>query len=267
MANRDNWEEVLTKSFWYEMNEVYTSMPCIVVSIVDDLKEQRVNIQPCLNKLRLNNTSSPRSVILNVPVIFPSTSTSAITMPVNIGDIVWGMFSMRAMEVFSESDGKPSIPNNRAKFDQKDAVALIGMSTRRTAVNNPNKRIHQHSTEDLVIAHNLGKSSEVEIRFKPDGDVLINSPKKVTVNSVQAVVNASTSASITTPDLTINADVTNWSGDIYHTGDITIVGSTTQVGTITATEVVGGGKSLSSHAHAGSPSAPSGPVTPTGSPI
>jgi hypothetical protein len=170
-------------------------------------------------------------------------------MPINVGDTVWGMFSMRAMEVFNESDGKPSVPNNRAKFDQKDAVALIGMSTRRTAVNNPNKRIHTHSTEDLVIAHNLGKSSEVEIRFKPDGDVVINSPKKVTVNSVQAVVNASTSASITTPDLTINADVTNWSGDIYHSGDITRVGDTTQVGAITATSVVGGGKSLSSHIH------------------
>ena len=97
MANRDSWEELLTNSFWHEMNEIYTSMPCVVVGIVDDLKEQRVHIQPCLDKLLLDNKSSPRSVILNVPVIFPSTSTSAITMPINEGDTVWGMFSMLSL--------------------------------------------------------------------------------------------------------------------------------------------------------------------------
>jgi len=256
MANRDSWEEVLTNSFWHEMNEIYTSMPCVVVSVVDDLKEQRVNIQPCLDKLLLNNKSSPRSVILNVPVIFPSTSTSAITMPINIGDTVWGMFSMRAMEVFSESDGKPSVPNNRAKFDQKDAVALIGMTTRRNAINNPNKRKYPHSTKDLVVSHNIGKSSEVEIRFKPDGEMIINSPKKVTVNTPEATVNATTKATVTTPSLTVAATNTTWTGNITHTGNLTQTGTVAITGAVTATSVtagtvIGGGKNLGTHTHGG----------------
>lgn len=243
MAISDSTEELMTKSFWYEMNEVYTAMPCIVVEVVDDLKEQRVHVQPCLNKLLLDGSVSARSVILNVPVIFPSTSSSAITMPVNKNDIVWCNFSMRAMEIFNESDGKPSTPNNYAKFDQKDAVAFIGMTTKQTAINNPLKRTLAHSTKDLVVAHNLGKSSETEIRFKPNGDIVITTPTKITVNTPEAIINASTSATVTTPDLTVNADSTTWVGDISLTGNIT------QTGTIIATEVTASGKALSTHTH------------------
>ena len=266
MASDDSGEEALSNSFWYEMNEVYTSMPCIVVEIVDNLKEQRINVQPCINKLLLDGTTQARSVISNVPVIFPSTNTSAITMPVNKGDIVWCNFSMRAMEIFSESDGKPSTPNNRAKFDQKDAVAFIGMNTRKTAVNNTNKRTLPHSTKDLAITHNLGKSSEVEIRFKPNGDMIITSPAKVTVNTVDAEVNASGSASITSPQLTVDVPVTTWTGDINLTGNMTQSGNNTVVGNLTQTGAVAitgavtatsvsaptitaAGKSLSTHTH------------------
>lgn len=254
MAISDSTEELMTKSFWYEMNEVYTAMPCIVVEVVDDLKEQRVHVQPCINKLLLDGKVIPRSVILNVPVIFPSTSTSAITMPVNKNDIVWCNFSMRAMEIFNESDGTPSTPNNYAKFDQKDAVAFIGMTTKSTAINNSAKRRLPHSTKDLVVSHNLGKASETELRFKPNGDVVITTPTKITVNAPQATINATTSASITTPTLNVNASNTNWAGNITLNGNIA------QTGTIVSNEVTAGGKALSTHTHtsasAGSPTSP-----------
>lgn len=272
MASDDSGEEALSNSFWYEMNEVYTSMPCTVVGIVDDLKEQRINVQPSLNKLLLDGTTQARSVILNVPVIFPSTSSSAITMPINKGDLVWCNFSMRAMEIFNESDGKPSTPNNHAKFDQKDAVAFIGMNTRRTAINNSSKRTLAHSTKDLAITHNIGKPAEVEIRFKPNGDMIITSPAKVTVNAVDAVVNASNSAHLTSPQLAVDVPATTWTGNITHIGNVTqtgnntvtgnltqsgvvaITGATSVTGALTATSVTsptitGAGKDLGTHTH------------------
>lgn len=256
MANQDNWEETLTNAFWFEMNEVYTSMPCIVVGVVDDLEEQRINVQPCINKLLLDGTAKSRSVILNVPVIFPSTSSSAITMPIKKDDLVWCNFSMRAMEIFNESDGKPTTPNNYAKFDQKDAVAFIGMNTRKTAVNNPNKRRLPHSTLDLVVSHNIGKPAEVEIRFKPNGEMVVTSPTKIKFESPEIELNATSSMTIDTPSLTVSADTTTWTGDTNHTGNTTQSGNTTQTGSITATSVsaatvTGGGKNLGTHTHGG----------------
>lgn len=262
MASEVGWEKFLSTSFWKEMNEIYTMMPATVISVVDDFEEQRINVQPSLNKLFLSGESAPRASIINVPVIMPATSTSAVTMPVNEGDTVWLMFSMRAMEIFMESDGKPSTPDNHAKFDQKDCVAIIGLFPRKKAINNPNKRTHEHSTKDLVVAHNIGTASEVEIRLKPDGSLIINSPTSVIVNCQDAEVNAESSASITTPQLTVDADNTDWTGSINLTGNINQNGSQTVSG-----DVVASGKSLVSHTHTGSPTAPNGPVSPTGAPI
>lgn len=261
MAGDIGWEKLLSAGFWKEMNDLYTMMPATVISVVDDFKEQRINVQPSLNKLFSSGESAPRASIINVPVIMPATSTSAITMPLNEGDTVWLMFSMRAMEIFMESDGKPSTPNNYSKFDQKDAVAIVGLFPRKKAINNPNKRTHEHSTKDLVIAHNIGKPSEVEIRLKPDGSLIINSPTSVIVNCKDAEVNAESSASITTPQLTVDANTTDWTGDINLNGNITQSGSQTVSG-----DVVASGKSLVSHTHIGSPTAPNGAVSPTGAP-
>lgn len=60
----------------------------------------------------------------------------------------------------------------------------------------------------------------------------------------------------------ITVDTLKVNGNIEHDGD------QTSTGTITGqTDVVGDTVSLKTHTHTGSPSAPSGPVTPTGIPV
>jgi hypothetical protein len=198
-SNSDILQELLIKSFWSEMNKVYTAIPCIVVNVQNDFKEQLVDVQPSLNIYLQNGGSKPRSVIMGVPVIQPATSTSALTMPINKGDTVLCVFSMRAIEIWQESDGKPSTPDNHAKFHEKDAFAIVGLFPRKKAINNPNKRKNAHSTQDLVLAHNIGKDNETEIRIKPNGDLIINSANKVEVNCTEAVVTAETSITFDTP--------------------------------------------------------------------
>src|SRR5690606_3688506 len=105
MAEQATFESVLKAMFWDQMNKVYTTIPCIVVDVQNDLKEQRVSIQPSIDILNEDGSTFQRSVVVNVPLIFPASSTSALTFPVNKGDTVIGMFSMRAMEIFSEGDG------------------------------------------------------------------------------------------------------------------------------------------------------------------
>ena len=240
MAKQPTHEELLKAAIWSQLSRVYTSIPCIIVTVHDNLEEQRVDVQPCINLMKDDGTIEERGVILNVPVMFPSSSTSAITFPLNVGDNVACLFSMRAMEVFNESDGKPSTPDNYAKFNQKDAYCIPGLQTRRASVNNPANHRLTHNTKDLVVCHNIGTANEVEIRLKPNGDMIVTSPNKVEVKCKTAVINATTSLAVTSPN-------TTWNGNIVHNGTLS---TTTVIATsVTATNVTGGGKSLSNHVH------------------
>lgn len=244
MAKQPTQEELLKAAIWSQLSRVYTSIPCTIVTIHTNLEEQRVDVQPSINLLKDDGTVEPRGVILNVPVMFPSSSTSAITFPLNVGDTVACFFSMRAMEVFNESDGKPSTPDNYAKFNQKDAYCIPGLQTRRASVNNPSNHVLPHDTKDLVVTHNIGTANEVEIRFKPNGDMIVTSPSKVEVKCKTAVISATTSLSVTAPNST-------WNGNINLNGNITQSGNQTVTGNIVATEVTASGKALSTHKHGG----------------
>ena len=247
MARQSSVEELVKGAIWNQLERLNTSIPCVVINVKESFDEQLVDVQPLINILDRNKVVTEQAPILNVPVIMPATSTSAITMPINIGDTVLCVFSQRALEVFQESDGKPSTPNNSARFHKKDAIAIVGLFPRKNAINNPDNRTLPHSTQDLVVAHNIGKSSEVEIRFKPNGDMVVTSPAKVEINCVNAEVNASSSISVDAP-------TTTWNGDINLTGTITA-----------SVDVIGGGKSLKNHVH-DTPNVQSGSSTKTSLP-
>lgn len=227
MAEITTMESLLKASFWNQMQKVHTAIPCIVLEVQNELKEQRVTVQPCIDILNEDGTTQRRSPMVNVPLIFPSSSTSALTFPVSKNDKVVCLFSMRAMEVFSETNGQPAPPNNFAKFNQKDAMAIPGLFPRQDSINNPSKRTNPHDTKDTVLVHNIGTSSEVEIRLKPSGDLIINSPAMVQINCQTAEVNAESSASVTTPQLTVDADSTTWNGDIELNGNLNQSGTHT----------------------------------------
>ena len=55
--------------------------------------------------------------------------------------------------------------------------------------------------------------------------------------------------------------------EILAPGGVTITGDLTVTGNIVATEVTASGKALSTHVHFGSPTAPTGAISPTGTPI
>lgn len=219
-----------------ELNKVYTSIPCIVVAVKNDFTEQLVDVQPTIDILLQDGTTQRRPVIYNVPVMQYSSGNAAITLPIQVGDQVACWFCMRALEMWREGNGRPTPPDNYAKFHIKDAFALPGLFPRKLAINNPDKRSLPHSTADVVIAANIGTEDESEIRIKPSG--------KIEINCKQADVNATESASIITHSLSVSADNTTWVGDIDLTGNINQTGSQMVSG-----DVVASGKSLASHNH------------------
>ena len=102
--------------------------------------------------------------------------------------------------------------------------------------------------EDTVMFAGLGTSNEVEVRLQPSGNVLIRTNQDVSVECDNASVVANTSASITTPTLSIDAQNTTWIGDCTWTGNVTHTGVFSFNGVI-----------FSSHRHAPSTVPPTNP--------
>ena len=146
--------------------------------------------------------------------------TAGLTFPINVGDTGMAVFSMRSLEVWKGGDGYPSTPNNFAKMDKSDAV-FYPIQPPNIAINNPAKRSWDHSTNDTVLVNGVGTEAEVEVRLKQNGDILLRTRKNVSVECDNAEIVANSSASITTPDLTINAENTLWTGNVAHIGTFT----------------------------------------------
>ncbi len=231
---------------------VNTAMPGKILSY--DAATQKAVIVPLI-QIQLKNGKCidfAEFPLQDVPVIFSSTSSSAMTFPLKKDDTVLLIFNQRSIDNWLVSKGTDTVvPDDFRKHDLSDAVAIPGFFNFSRAVNNPTNRTLPHETDDLVIAHNINTPNENEFRLKPTGTIEIKAgaTSKLTLNKDGTILlDAPTS-------LTVNTPVANYSGDINATGTIT--------GDV---DVIGGGISLLNHTHAGSPTAPSGAVSPTGVP-
>lgn len=238
-------QDLLIAAFNSQMNNVHTALPCVVVQIQGP---DRVAIQPAINQKFKDGGTKERPVVVNVPVSFPVSKTGGMTFPVKPGDTGMAIFSMRSIEAWKNSDGYPSTPLNYAKMDKQDAMFIPGLQTSSTSSNNPAKHSWSHSIEDTVMFAGLGTGNEVEVRLQPSGNVLIRTNQDVSVECDNASVVANTSASITTPELSIDAQNTTWIGDCTWSGNVTHTGVFSFNGVI-----------FSSHRHAPSTVPPTNP--------
>lgn len=213
-------QDLLTAAFQSQMNNVYTAIPCVVVSVAGP---SSVHIQPAINQKMKDGGVKERPVIQSVPVSFPVSKTAGFTFPIKPGDTGIAVFSMRSIAAWKNSDGYPSTPLDYSKMDKNDAMFIPGIQTQGSAVNNPGKHIWDHSIEDAVMFNGLG-ANEAEVRIKPSGDILIRTRQNISVECDNAEVVANTSASITTPDLTIDAANCLWTGNVTHVGNFTFNG-------------------------------------------
>ena len=113
-------QELMNASFDYQTNNLYTAAPGVVVAVRNNLEELSVDVQPTVNILNKDKTTKERPVVLNVPVQMPSSSTAALTFPINVGDPVLLIYSMRSLDNWKRGEGKPSVPSDNRKFDKRD---------------------------------------------------------------------------------------------------------------------------------------------------
>lgn len=197
------FESAVKALFDYQMRNVFTAIPAKIMQ-VEDAEEQRVAVKPLINNVFPDwDDSVEFPTILSVQVMFPSSSTSAFTFPINAGDTVLLVFSQSCIDVFKSGDGTTQPPSDYRRFDKRDAIAIPGLFPFGMAINQQSKRTLTHSTDDVVVAHNLGTAEECEIRLKPTG--------KVEINGSQIDISSSTKID----------------GNLINTGNVTVgVGAT-----------------------------------------
>lgn len=174
MAGDMTFESAIKAFFEYQMRNVYTAIPAQVVQ-VRDAGQQKVDVKPLVNMVFPDwEDDQEWPTILSVPLMYPASSTSAFTFPVKAGDTVLIVFNQSCIDVFKSGDGTAQPPSDYRVFNMRDAVAIPGLFPFGSAINQPIKHTLTHSTDDAVLVHNLGTSSECEVRLKSDGKVEIN---------------------------------------------------------------------------------------------
>ena len=112
--------------FWGEQllkHGVRTSIPGLVVSY--DAATARARVQPAIDLLLTDGSSQPRAVILDVPVMFQSTSRYISHVMLEPGDPVWMMFSQRSLTAWKRTLTQGP-PDTDAIMSETDAVAFPG---------------------------------------------------------------------------------------------------------------------------------------------
>jgi len=215
-------QDLIVSAFNSQINNLYTAIPCIVVSVRDG---STVDIQPTINQKFKDGTIKERTVILGVPISFPVSNTGGMTFPINPGDTGTAIFSMRNMDGWKGGNGRPASPMNFAKMDKGDAIFIPGIQPPGVSVNSVGKHVLTHDTKDTVMFSNVG-GSEAEVRIKADGNIEINtSNKDVIINCANATVNASESINLNAETMTVDVPNTLWIGKIVQQGDYTQTGT------------------------------------------
>lgn len=202
--------ESATKAlFEYQMRNIFTAIPAKVM-MVENAGEQRVSVKPLVNAVFPDwDDSEEFPTILSVPLMYPSSSSSAVVFPVHAGDTVLLVFAQSCMDVFKGGDGSAQPPSDYRRFDKRDAIAIPGLFPFGSAINQVSKHTLPHSTDDLVVFHNLGTSAECELRMKQTGKIEINgnqidisSSTKIDgnlINTGSVTVGVGATGSFTTP--------------------------------------------------------------------
>lgn len=241
MSRDASMQELLNNSFAYHMNNVYTAIPGVVVTVRNNLEDMTLDVQPTLNVKNKDGSVEERPVVVNVPFQFPSSSTAAFTYPINVGDSVLLIYSMRGLDTWKRGTGRQVTPTDFRKFDKRDCFAIPGIHPMSQSINNPQKRFWDHSTTDAVLVNNIGTAQEQEIRLKSDGDVVVNTRQNVEVNCENATINANADINMSCVNFSLDASssimitspTTNWIGGITQTGDYSQTGNYTLIGTAT----------------------------------
>lgn len=180
-------ESILNNFLEGYLFDCFVCLPAVVVG-VQNLNENRIDVQPLPTKMFKDNTSAEYPNLLNVPVVFPQTTTSALTLKINQGDNVLLVFSQSGIDEFKGGSTTPYQLDSKRFMSLNDAFAIVGITPFNKSPNNPKARTLPHSVNDTCLVTNIGTDKECEVRLKEDGSVKITSSIKVTIDSPETEI-------------------------------------------------------------------------------
>lgn len=217
------------------LKDLHTSIPGIIESF--DAEKQLATIQPAVKRIFITRdgdkeilTPSDLPILINVPIIFPRGGGFSLTFPVKKGDECLIVLCERSIDNWHRIGGVQP-PGARRFHSLSDATAFVGISSL-------TNKIPEYDDTNTQLKSDDGK---VEITLLTDGTISIKAETKVTVDAPDA----------------------EFTGNVKILGNLEVIGNSTLSSTVTSN-----GKDISdTHTHDGSPTAPSGPKTPTGAPL
>lgn len=193
---QDLMTNMVESAISYHLEDLHTFLPAKIIEI--DYTTRKVSVQPLIKKKKRDGDSDAKglqdmAILINVPLIVPASKLAIISIPAKVGDEVLVGFFERSVDNYLYGDGNtPVDPKDYRRHDYNDAVAIVGLNTFSNAL--------EMHPEDLVIKMNATLANECTISFKPNGDVVVDTPTKFIVNatgnvevntSADAIVNAS----------------------------------------------------------------------------
>lgn len=206
--------EVITSLIEYNMRDKYTAIPAIILTVKNVGTSLFVDVQPLVSIRNKDGTVTQQATILNVPLQQPSSSIGGMVFPVKENDNVLLVFSMRGIDMWKRGDGTPSAASDYRMFSKMDCIAIPCIFPASMTPVPANKHTAGYSVGDVALYNNMG-GNMVEIILKTSGDVIVNSPGKVTVNCVDSEVNASNSATYNTKSFSVKCDNYSVSASSY----------------------------------------------------
>ena len=168
MSSPVTMTDAIRLAILYQLTNIHTALPGAIISY--DYTKQKASIQPLLNKVWADGTTTPVPVLENVPVIFPRAGGASLTFPVAEGDTCLLLFMERSIDNWLMTGGQVD-PNDPRKFDLSDAVALMGLSPF-------SQNSLSDNNDDLLLTYN-GSS----FRIKKNGDVVIETSSKLALGT------------------------------------------------------------------------------------
>lgn len=239
----------------YKMRDKYTALPAVVLSVHRNGETTLLDVQPLISIRERDGDIVEQATVLNVPYALPASSTGGMVFPVNVGDNVMLVYSMRGMDTWKYGNGSPTPASDNRMFSKVDCVAIPCITPTNKANTPANKHTADYAAGDVALYHGMG-GSMCEIILKKDGRVFINSPSKVTVNCSVSEVNASESVTYNTQTFKINCTNYQVSSTSYQIGtasySLAATGGATTTGTMNMSgSFVLNGITLESHTHSG----------------
>jgi hypothetical protein len=218
----------------------YNCMPGHILAYYpeDQTADVQISAEEVLNSAADYMVLSKRAPIVRLPVHTSSGGGWSITMPIKAGDSCLVVFTDVGIShwFLEDKDDAGTInedphPNLLGGGTYEEGLVIVGFNTVPRAIGD--------YSEDGSQWRNAGATQSIHL--KEDGTIEVESP---------------TTINVTSPSVHIESPAVTMSGTLDVTGGI--VGGT--VATVA-------GIDLDTHVHAGSPTTPVGPLTPTGVPV